>query len=111
MTSERKDPREAVLDDWGARLERYLGGDGDQPPSPTEAIARFDAADPLRAMLGEVVEGLEYALPSLENDTDRLLESDYYGAGIKALAKLDDFRDLLARLRTATEGGQDDARR
>ena len=56
------------------------------------------------------MEALQYALPSLEHDTERLLEGDYYGAGMKALAKLDEIRDLLTKLRalTATEGGTDD---
>ena len=68
------------------------------------------AADPLRAMLPDVVAAMEYALSSLDRDTDRLLKGDYYGAGIKALAKLDEFRWLLSKLRTLTpnEGGKDD---
>jgi hypothetical protein len=96
MESEAKDPREAVLDDWGARLERYLGGDGDQPPSLTEAIACLDAADPLRAMLGEVVEALEKSWSPYKDDTPPDV-------------RWHERRDrILARLRTATEGGTDD---
>ena len=61
MSDDTKDPREGVLDAWGAQLEQYLAGYGPLPPGPVAALARLDAADPLRAMLPDAVKALEAA--------------------------------------------------
>jgi hypothetical protein len=61
-----------------------------------ELEARLDAADPLRAMLGEVVEALEQSWSPYKDDTP---------PDVRWHARRD---RILARLRTATEGGTDD---
>ena len=122
MSDDTKDPREAVLTRaWRTAMKRYGFAMNEANMEAVRALARdaydagvnaarIDRADPLRAMLPEVVAAMEYALPSLDYDTDRLLKGDYYGAGIKALAKLDEFRYLLSKLRklTPTKGEKDD---
>jgi hypothetical protein len=115
VASER-DTREAVL----RRLLAGVGGSGVADTEVPIALQDLDAADPLRAMLGEVVEALEGArdfLASLvqihgdpetgeqgygsswDYDDDEVARLD------RILARLD---RILARLRTATEGGADD---
>ena len=99
MKSEQRDPREAVLE--GAIRDAISGGRRDHDIT-AEAIRsevqiqlrKLDAADPIRAMLPEVVEALE-----------GLVEGE--GDGLKDLLKA---RILLTKLRalTATEGGTDD---
>ena len=94
MTSKQKDPREAVLSDifyqWTdvVPLRSELEG----------KLARLNAADPLRAMLPEVVEALEDSWSPYTDD------SPY---DVKWAARRE---NLLTRLRalTATEGGTDD---
>jgi hypothetical protein len=66
--------------------------------APDELLRRVDAADPLRAMLGEVVEALEKSWSPYKDDTPPDV-------------RWHERRDrILARLRAATEGGTDDER-
>ena len=115
MTDDMEDPvtRETMALEWIVESWHSHPPEFTSPPTMDEVrqmLQVLDSFDPLRAMLPEVVAAMEYALPSLDYDTDRLLKGDYYGAGIKALAKLDEFRYLLSKLRklTPTKGGTDD---
>ena len=101
MTSEQRDPREAVMlsiqgrmfDAGKAEASSYYPSV--RTESDTEALARLDAADPLRAILPEVVEALEDSWSPYTDD------SPY---DVKWAARRE---NLLTRLRalTATEGG------
>jgi hypothetical protein len=66
--------------------------------APDELLARLDDADPLRAMLGEVVEGLE-KIRAISRGYTPGSSGDHINTEARA---------LLARLRAATEGGTDD---
>jgi hypothetical protein len=77
-------------------------------------VTRLDAADPLRAMLGEVVEALESAHKFLEASVsiheDPQTGDQGYGSSwdYEAAEYASKCFYALARLRTATEGGTDD---
>ena len=95
MTDDQKDPRRDVLAELHDRMAASFAGLArEHPPTDTETLKALDAADPLRAMLGEVVEALE-----------GLVEGE--GDGLRDLLKA---RIVLTRLRTLTptEGGTDD---
>jgi hypothetical protein len=117
VASEAKDPREATM----LSLQRNAMDVGKAEvapqyravvmPTPEEALADLDAADPLRAMLGEVVEALE----RVENvgwvsDDGRFVARfpPNDGRYWRALILRDSIQPIHARLRTATEGGTDD---
>ena len=92
MTSEQRDPREAVL----------VCAYGMTAPGRAEAmLARLNAADPLRAILPEVVEALE-KIQALTGHMDSTAEE------VTEAWKLS--REALARLREThpTTGGTDD---
>ena len=102
MTSEQRDPREAVL--LSIQQQWFDAGKAEASPyypsvrtdSLDRALARLDAGDPLRALLPEVVEGLEEA-------ADCLSVQQVPGA-VRALSR------ALAKLRTLhpATGGTDD---
>lgn len=75
MTSEKQDPREAVLG-RAIRTAHNCGMGYDDVsrrppvPIPTDLLARLDAADPLRAILPEVVGALEDAAYDLKAELD-----------------------------------------
>ena len=87
MADEQRDPREAVLDEYTVF-----------PGAAPKLLARLDAADPLRAMLPEVVEALR-----------RLLD-ECTAYSIRDSPAMADAREALTKHRalTATEGGTDD---
>ena len=87
MTSEQRDPREAVLDEYTVF-----------PGAAPKLLARVDAADPIRAILPEVVEALE-VLEQLVSERDGAMLSDILHVQL-----------LLTKLRTfhTTTGGTDD---
>ena len=108
MTSEQRDPREAVMlsiqgrmfDAGKAEASSYYPSV--RTESDTEALARLDAADPLRAVLPEVVEALE-KIRAFTGHMDSTEEE------VTEAWKLS--REALARLREIhpTTGGADDA--
>ena len=102
MTSEQRDPREAVLLEMQDRIAAtFLGLGRDDPPTPTETLEALDAADPLRAILPEAVDALEW-IQALTGHMDSTEEE------VTEAWKLS--KALLTKLRalTATEGGTDD---
>ena len=114
MTSEQRDPREAWDDDlkaaWSVVEEAAEGSplyNGTVYCAMKELRSRLNAADPLRAILPEVVEALEQAETSL---TAVGVHSVQHEMGMDARQVAPELRALLTRLRalTATEGGTDD---
>jgi hypothetical protein len=91
--SEAKDPREVVLRETWFGLLGVAEEDHDH--AVIDLLHDLDAADPLRAMLGEVVEALEQSWSPYKDDTP---------PDVRWHARRD---RILARLRTATEGGTD----
>ena len=91
------DPREAVLLEWKWDLESMEPFDAD---SPDKVLRALDAADPLRAMLGGVVEALE----GLRHRTAGFAVGSWEAGLYVTISNLE------SRLRTLTptEGGVDD---
>jgi hypothetical protein len=115
MTSERKDLREKVV------YERTLLSRKDN----LELLRHLDAADPLRAVLREVVEALEGCRDALQEEVDeyihrasvaasggsiRLRSDDYLSAAGDLREALTGADTALAKLREIhpTTGGTDD---
>ena len=107
MTDNRKDPREEVLTRaWRTAMKRYGFAMNEANMEAVRALARdaydagvnaarIDAADPLRAIMGEVANELEHIL-------------NWVPLGDKARTLR--IRDLFVKIRTltATEGGTDE---
>jgi hypothetical protein len=120
-----RDPREEVLDELYDRLAAAFAGLArEDPPTVTETLEALDAADPLRAMLPEVVEALEVAgravtgawrelldvLDSIE-DGRAHLDGDEFHSRLGLIQDAHDKIDAtLAKLREThpTTGGTDD---
>ena len=105
MTDATKDPREAVLADWGDEwCSAVLGGD--VPPAYEDVVlARLNAADPLRAILPEVVEAWKtFEEQYVHEFGEHRVKGDHLDRTFQRLS------GALAPLRalTATEGGTDD---
>ena len=103
MTSEQRDPREAVLDSivhsaWQAGTQYYKA-------SPiAESLARLDAADPLRAILPEVVEAF-YKIATLTDPRRPLSTDPQTVADVWEIT-----RAALARIREIHPTGDDHGR-
>jgi hypothetical protein len=102
MTSERKDPREAVLFDEVDNFAAMLVGLWGRCRS---ILARLDAADPLRAILPEVVEALE----QLVKRTPFIPSGNGISLSL-SFEQMKELTQLLARLREIhpTTRGTDD---
>jgi hypothetical protein len=94
------------LNSWGqAELRRLLAGVGGSGVADTPvpiALQDLDAADPLRAMLGEVVEALRDAEKAVRRS--EIERGNHHGSELAA--RLCNLHEALARLRAATEGGE-----
>ena len=99
MTSEQRDPREAVLDEYTVF-----------PGAAPKLLARLDAADPLRAMLPEVVEALELAHDEAQDLFATLSDERVQQYGPTHALAVGRIARTLTKLRalTHTEGGTDD---
>jgi hypothetical protein len=116
MTSERKDPREEVLDGF-LEEENERGADAvegfqcDDGRPAHEILETLDAADPLRAILPEVVEALEGCEKNLRILHDASGEDLDWDPTVRTTFEVwNDARSALARLREIhpTTGGTDD---
>ena len=95
MASETKDPREAVL------VERVPGGDRFPRSEHIYLLRELDAADPLRAMLGNVVEALE-RIAEWTPEMQARAESHHAHAIAMWRGCVGDAATLLTKLRTLT---------
>ena len=102
MASEERDPREAVIVDIICEEGRCEGSE-----SPAGLLARIDRADPLRAMLGDVVaddEDLPCGCGEHYGGCD-CFDSEYSfreGVAVGRNQMRKEIRDILARPRTLT---------
>ena len=107
MSDDTEDPREAVIERT-IRAAHTCGWHRDDVserppvPLPSDALARIDAADPLRAMLPEVVKALEAARTEFFDVLASCDAERVHHDGDEFHERLGRIESALTRLRTLT---------